>query len=160
MKVLIISDSHGRTYRLDEVLERVYDYDMVIHLGDICGDENYLRKKVNCPLYMIAGNNDFNRELNKEEIIEIEGKQILLTHGHKYGVNYGIEYLIEEAQSIGMDMVMFGHTHIPLIMREEELVVINPGSLTFPRQDNHKGSFVVLEIDSEKKFHFSLDYLE
>lgn len=159
MQILIISDSHGVRYHLDEVLERVKNIDMIIHLGDICGDAEYLREQAGCPVYIVAGNNDFGGSLPHEEIIQIADKQILLTHGHKYYVNYGLEELVEEAGCLGMDMVMFGHTHIPVITEEDGIIVLNPGSLSYPRQGNRKGSYILMEVDSEKKIHFSIDYL-
>lgn len=160
MFVLIISDSHGIRYRLDEVLNRVKKVDMIIHLGDICGDAEYLRKQADCPVHIVAGNNDFGGELPREEIIEIADKQIWLTHGHRYHVNYGLAEIIEEAETLGMDIVMFGHTHVPVVREENGLNIVNPGSLAYPRQIGYKPSYILMEVDLEKNFHFSLDYLD
>lgn len=159
MKVLIISDSHGIRKTLREVFARVGEIDMLIHLGDVCGDELFIKESFSCPVHIIAGNNDYSLKLLKEEIIEIADKQILLTHGHKYYVNYDYNHLAGEAAAIGMDMVMFGHTHVPLIEDFDGIKLINPGSLAYPRQSNRKGSFIIMEVDSEKNFHFSIDYL-
>lgn len=160
MQVLVISDSHGIRCRLDEVFTRVKKVDMVIHLGDICGDAEYLRKQAGCPVHIVAGNNDFGGKLPREEIIEIADKQIWLTHGHKYHVGYGLGEIIEEAQAMGMNIVMFGHTHVPVIREEDGVIIINPGSLSYPRQIGYKASYILMEVDLEKNFHFSLDYLE
>lgn len=159
MKILIISDSHGARNRLREVFSRVGEVDMLIHLGDVCGDEYFIQESFRCPVYMIAGNNDHSLKLPSEEILVLEDKKILLTHGHRYYVNYDYSHLAEEAASIGMDMVMFGHTHVPVIEDFDGVKLINPGSIAYPRQGNRKGSFILLEIDNEKIFHFSIDYL-
>lgn len=160
MKALIISDSHGDCDSLKQVLKRVGKVDMVIHLGDICGDEKYLCKNAGCDVCMIAGNNDFYTELKKEEILILGKNKLFLTHGHRYYVNYGIERILEEACSIGMDVILFGHTHVPLIKQENGVFLVNPGSIAYPRQANRKRSFVIMEIDKEENLHFSLDYLD
>lgn len=87
-----------------------------------------------CPLEIISGNNDFFSMLDKEKEIRIGKYKVLLTHGHYYYVSAGLDTLRKEAYSRGMDIVMFGHTHRPLIEYDKELTVINPGSLSYPRQ--------------------------
>ncbi|MDD6572013.1 MAG: metallophosphoesterase [Thermoflexaceae bacterium] len=160
MKALIISDSHGMRSSIQKVFERVGQMDMVIHLGDICGDESYIRENAGCKVWMVAGNNDYHTDLNREEIIEIGTHRALLTHGHRSYANYRTDILEEEGRTMGMDIVMFGHTHVPLIRQENGLYLINPGSLAYPRQANHKRSFILMELDKEEKLHFSLDYLD
>lgn len=55
MRILIISDTHGRTNTIRDVLDTVGDIDMFIHLGDVCGDEEYIYDNVTCPIHMVAG---------------------------------------------------------------------------------------------------------
>ena len=59
MKILIISDTHGRRSSIVKVAEKVGEVDMVIHLGDIAGDLDYVEEVFDCEIHMIAGNNDF-----------------------------------------------------------------------------------------------------
>ncbi len=47
-----------------------------------------------------------------------------------------------------MDIVMFGHTHRPLIEKDHGVVALNPGSTSYPRQDGHLPSYIVMEIDA------------
>ena len=108
---------------------------------------------------MIAGNNDFNTGLKKEEILILGKNKLFLTHGHRYYVNYGVERILEEGKSIGMDVVLFGHTHVPMIEKENGIFLVNPGSVAYPRQTDRKCSFVIMEMDNEENLHFSLDYL-
>ena len=42
---------------------------------------------------------------------------------------------------------------------DKDLIVLNPGSLSYPRQDGHKPSFMLMEIDKEGEAHFSLNFL-
>lgn len=158
MRVLIISDTHGYHKNLDKVLELERPYDQVIHLGDIEGDEDYLAAAAGCPVAAVRGNNDYFSQLPQEQILELGGKQILMTHGHYYYVVAGLEHLIREAQGRGVDIVMFGHIHRPVLKKEGRLSVINPGSLSFPRQEGRRPSYIMMETGSEGGFEFSLKF--
>ena len=68
----------------------------------------------------------------------------------------------EAALKWGCNVAMFGHTHRPVIeqaLTEKGITMINPGSLTFPRQEGRKPSFIVMEIDRFGKAHYTLNYL-
>ena len=67
MKILIVSDTHGRHQALDRALEEAGKIDMFIHLGDVEGGEDYLEAVVECEKHIIRGNNDFFTELPREE---------------------------------------------------------------------------------------------
>ena len=56
------------------------------------------------------------------------------------------------------DIVMFGHTHKPYFSQKDGLTVLNPGSLSYPRQDGRKPSYMVMEIDEEGKAHYEQKY--
>ena len=107
----------------------------------------------------VRGNNDYFSRLPQEQIIELEGKRIFITHGHYYYVVAGLEHLIREAQGRDADLVMFGHIHRPVIRKEGTLSVINPGSLSFPRQEGHKPSYIVMETGDDGDFQFFLKFL-
>ena len=59
MKVLIVSDTHKSHRNLEKVLEENKDRDMLIHLGDVEGAEDYIEALADCPVHMVSGNNDF-----------------------------------------------------------------------------------------------------
>ncbi len=158
MRVLVISDTHGYHKNLDRVLELERPYQQVIHLGDLEGDEDYLEAAAGCPVEAVRGNNDYFSPLPQEQIIEIAGKRIFMTHGHYYYVVAGLEHLIREAKGRDVDIVMFGHIHRPVIRQEGALMVINPGSLSFPRQEDRKPSYIVMETDAQKGFQYFLKF--
>lgn len=159
MRILIMSDTHGSQENLDKVLESERPYEQIIHLGDIEGAEDYIEAAAGCPLEAVRGNNDYFSSLPEEKIFEAAGKRILITHGHYYYVAAGVERLIKEAQGRDVDIVMFGHTHRPLIRREGSLTVINPGSLSYPRQEGHRPSYIVMEAGPKGAVEFFLKYL-
>ena len=59
--------------------------------------------------------------------------------------------LVENAQAKGCKIAMYGHTHMPLIENEDGILVINPGSLTYPRQRGRRPSYAVMQIEEGKR---------
>lgn len=159
MKIVIISDTHGRHGNLDIVLEREKNMDMLLHLGDVEYGDDYIEAVAHCPVYMIAGNNDFFSDLPMERELQIGRYKVFMTHGHGYYVSMDTKSLRRAATARGVDIVMFGHTHRPYIDTEGTLKVINPGSLSYPRQEGRKGTYIVMEIDSNGDAEFDLRFV-
>ena len=63
MKALIVSDTHGSHRNLERVIEKEQPLDLLIHLGDVEGGEDYIEAIADCPVHVVAGNNDFFSEL-------------------------------------------------------------------------------------------------
>ena len=158
MKILIVSDTHGRHQALDRALEEAGKIDMFIHLGDVEGGEDYLEAVVECEKHIIRGNNDFFTELPREEEFEIGPYHAFITHGHYYYVSMDVDTIIEEARSRNADIVMFGHTHKPYIEIDEDVTILNPGSVSYPRQPDHMPTFLIMEIDDEGEAHYGHGY--
>lgn len=159
MKILIISDTHGRRGDLDLVLERERDIDMLIHLGDLERDEDWVKAVAGCPIRMVSGNNDFYSGLPEEQEFTLGKYRVLMTHGHKYYVSVNTEKLRRATVARGANLVLFGHTHKPYMDVEGDLKVINPGSLSYPRQEGRKGTYVLMEIDRRGEARFHLRYV-
>ena len=54
---------------------------------------------------------------------------------------------------------MFGHTHIPLIEYGDGIVVMNPGSISYPRQEGKRPSYILMDIDKKGMAHYEIEYL-
>ena len=67
--------------------------------------------------------------------------------------------LKREAIARGMDIVMYGHTHKPVIEVEKDVIAINPGSLTYPRQDGKNPSYIIMTIDENGMADFQLRFV-
>lgn len=159
MKILIVSDSHGRTNYLDKAIEKVGAIDLMIHLGDFESSEDYIEAVAPCRLEMVSGNNDYFTSIPREKIIQIGKYKALLTHGHRYHVNFELDTIKEYGRQEGVDMVIFGHTHIPVIDRSGAITVINPGSITQPRQEGRVPTFILMEIDDYGEAHYTINYM-
>lgn len=71
MKILVISDSHGKNGRMELAVEQESPLDMLIHLGDLEGGEDLLEAIAPCPVEIVCGNNDFFSAYPREKVIEI-----------------------------------------------------------------------------------------
>ncbi len=159
MRILIVSDTHRKNENYFKVLQKIKKPDMVIHCGDVEGSEYALSEAAECPVLMVSGNNDFFSELPREQELNIGNYKVWITHGHNYLVSMGTERIKQEARARGVQIVMFGHTHRPCLEQEEELIAVNPGSLSYPRQDGHKPTYALMEIDKHGEVHFTIAYL-
>lgn len=156
MKVIVISDSHGDLENFKRVIKKEGKPDMVIHLGDIIGQGDLLRQICDCPVNIVKGNCDFYSENSLTEVISVEKNKIFATHGHHYGVEWGLERLYYAAVENGCNIAMFGHTHVPEITPRGEIMIINPGSISRPRQLNHKPTYILMDIDDKGETRFSI----
>lgn len=159
MRILIISDTHKKHENLKRVLESVSPIDLLIHLGDAEGYEDIIGEMAGCPMEIVAGNNDFFSKLPREKELQIGKYRVLITHGHYYYVASGIADIMSEAQARGVDIVMFGHTHVPLIEYGEHVIALNPGSLSYPRQEGKRPSYILMDINKKGEAFFEIEYL-
>ena len=144
MRVLIISDTHGRHTAFDRAIMEAGKIDYLVHLGDTEGGEDYIEAFCGCPAYILAGNNDFFSRNLREMEIYFGKKKAFMAHGHQYSVSLGVERILDEGRSRNADIVMFGHT----------------GSLAFPRQEGRKGSYIIMEMDRDGNAEFTIHYLD
>lgn len=130
MKILVFSDSHGTT-RLMEQAVREERPDRILHLGDVVRDAKALAAAFpEIPLEYVFGNCDGMCDSEEaERVVELEGRHILMLHGHTRGVKAGIGRAVLCAREAGVDVLLFGHTHEPLCDRVGALWILNPGSI-------------------------------
>ncbi len=156
IKALVFSDSHGRDEAMLEVAGRYPDIQAVFHLGDSERGLGRLEEAVSCPVYAVRGNCDFMLNLPREQIVEFAGRRIAMCHGHRY-MNYGsIDAMKYWALENEADIVMFGHTHVPFLKQGYNLTVLNPGSISRPRQDSAIPTFTLMELDNDGQMHFDM----
>jgi len=160
MKILIVSDTHGRHTTLEKVIDQVGTIDMFIHLGDVEGGEEYLDSILTCEKHIVRGNNDFFSSLPREEEFYIGSQKIFMTHGHSYYVSLRTETIKEEGRARQADVVMFGHTHRPYLETAEDITLLNPGSLSYPRQEGRLGSYMIMEVDKKGGVTYQTFYVK
>ena len=159
MKILVVSDTHGYNDKMYEVIRKESPFDILIHCGDIEGEYDRLRAKVNSRLFVVAGNNDYDPDMDRVKVIDIGNYKAVLTHGHRYHLYSGLDPLFYLAAENHADYVFFGHTHVPVIHEEGPVTLINPGSLTYPRQHGRQATYIVGTSEDGKKPVFEIRYI-
>lgn len=158
MKVLIVSDTHRKNENYFVAVEQEKP-DMVIHCGDSEGSEYALTEAAGCPVYIVPGNNDFFSVLPRELDLEIGPYKVWVTHGHNYYVSMSNEHIKREALIKGVDVVLYGHTHRPVVDKSGKVIAVNPGSLSYPRQEGRRPSYAVMELNEKNELSFRIEYL-
>jgi hypothetical protein len=147
MKIIVFSDSHGSIANLNKVVEKHLDADMFIHLGD--GEKEYESLVCRYPklkMYYVAGNCDYNSMYPNELILGADFNiKIFATHGHRHCVKYSLDILKLSAKENGCQIALYGHTHERFNSYDDGLYILNPGSISCPR-DGLKPSYAIIDI--------------
>lgn len=143
-RIAVFSDTHNMFSRLPLALERVGKVDQLFHLGDFAIDAERIAHELgDVPFFSVKGNNDTGSVYPRVRIERVEDVWIMLVHGDVYHTLY---QLIDKARENRCSAVLFGHTHVPLLQADGELLVVNPGSMSLPRQGS-RPSCAVLEVE-------------
>jgi putative phosphoesterase len=145
LKVLVVSDSHGKANLLKQIVERE-KADHVIHCGDFCTEKHEL-PKVN--MTVVRGNCDWEK-VAMEERWNGAGLRLYITHGHRYNVKATPMPLRYRGEEVGADIICFGHTHIPVAELVEGRLYLNPGSISLPIVAPVP-TYAVLSIEAKRK---------
>lgn len=145
MRIIVISDSHGSSSSVEEILDKHKSVREVIFLGD--GIRDFRDFDILYPdrnFHLLVGNCDFCSG-ESEDFIEIAGKKIFMTHGHNYFVKYDYDYesVRQKGKDMGADIVLFGHTHQPFTDYRNYIHFMNPGSA-------RDGRYGLIEITGEE----------
>lgn len=151
MKYLIFSDSHGDR----QIFQAILDYarrDPQLAAIFYNGDSEFdAGDPIWQGIHAVLGNMDDDLSYPKEQVYKNPQDQITIyqTHGHLQQVGYGLNELNREADKAQVDIVLFGHTHIPFVKMHDHKLFINPGSTSFPRGPQRKigGTFAILTVD-------------
>lgn len=128
MKILVVSDTHGNYLAPARILEET-NAEMLIHLGDEINDALTLELIVDVPVIKVPGNCDHSAREPRELLESISGNTFFITHGDGFRVKNGLNRLVEKAKAVKASVVLFGHTHKPLIQKQDGVFLINPGTL-------------------------------
>jgi uncharacterized protein len=155
VKIGILSDTHldSATNDFKSTIKTIFsDVDIIIHAGDMIGMGVY-EYLCNWDLKAVRGNmdnHDLKAVLPDKRVEEINGKKIGIIHGK--GAPYFVEPLVlNEFQDV--DVIIFGHSHIPVHAKRGNTVMFNPGS--FRKPYTPPGTAGIMEIsDNEIVFRF------
>jgi putative phosphoesterase len=120
----VISDTHG-LLRAD-VQPALAGVELILHAGDVGGDEILMELELIAPVHAVYGNTDpvGSRRLLPAIDIVVDNVSIHVSHGHEVGSPTPQKLL----ESYAADVVVYGHTHRPLISHASGRLVLNPGA--------------------------------
>lgn len=143
IKIVAISDTHGSYQPILDIQNKEYDADFLFHLGDYCIPDYLV-----APFLAVKGNNDYSSEFPQIRNLTINGLTIHLEHGDGFKFNTQRKKYVKD---INADIFIYGHTHrFSTSVMNEKTIMINPGSMTYPRDDNY-GSYAVIYLDDNNK---------
>lgn len=146
MRIFVISDTHGKIERAIEIYKKLSHeapVDMLVHCGDHYSDALELRARLGVPVAAVKGNCDGCFDENEFSLLDTECGSFLITHGHMDNVSLSMQNLYYKALENNCVGVLFGHTHRAAYVSHEGVYLMNPGSLTKPR-DSSGGTFGLL----------------
>lgn len=145
-RIIVISDTHGNFNQFNKIVnERKQEANCFIHLGDGCKEVEDIRFiHPDITLYAVMGNCDNDLTLPIYNDIKVCGKTIFFTHGHGFDVKYDLQKLKSFSKNLKADIALYGHTHIGYTEYDSGLYILNPGSLTSPR--DLKKSYGIIDI--------------
>ena len=131
MHALVFSDSHGRVKPMLDAVE-IYRPDVIFHLGDVVRDAEKIKQAFpKIPFYMVPGNSGDDSAVDDEteKLIQLEGKTVFYLHGHTQQVRGGLTHAVHQARDRGADLMLYGHTHVPLALDYDGILAVNPGAI-------------------------------
>lgn len=147
MRILITSDTHGQLSKFWDVfkkMQQIDPIDVIVHCGDYYKDAENIRRKCRLPVLAVKGNCDGDFRYGGYMHFETEAGNFLITHGHMLDVGHDLQriyYKVLEENCIG---AFFGHTHRSVYLDMDGIYLMNPGSLSRPR-DGSGGTFGIIQ---------------
>lgn len=153
MRIGVLSDTHGSLALLERAVAQMGPVDLILHAGDYYEDSCRLAQ-AGVRVIGVLGNCDCRVDGPAERLVQLGGKRLLLTHGHRYRVKQDFRLLLARARELGADVVVFGHTHRAEAFWLGKVLFLNPGSLYAPVGDGPSyGMLLVSEEGIRPELH-------
>jgi putative phosphoesterase len=143
VRVGLISDTHGKLR--PQVLELFEQVDLILHAGDIGDAGIIIELETLAPVHAVHGNTDdyeLSNRYGETVDVTVENVRIVVLHGHRLGSP--TPGLLRRAHP-DADVIVYGHTHVPLVDRSARPLLINPGAAG-PARFKLKPSVAILEL--------------
>lgn len=151
MKIVIMSDSHGKEERVIDIIMSHKDADGFVFLGD--GERDFENALAYGDIYpygekrkiisQVRGNCDIFSSEAVTLLENFDGVRVLVSHGHDQNVKLGLNRIAMQAREKNCQAALFGHTHSALLEEKEGVMLFNPGSI-------YSGSYGILIIKDGK----------
>lgn len=148
MRIVVFSDTHGNYSAMHKILKRNGNADLFVFLGDGEKDLQVLKSQyIDLNIIRVRGNCDEGSASVPENGVYVleNGKKLFYTHGHKWGVKFSTDRLLEQGEKLGADIVLFGHTHCRYAETKNGILLLNPGSAGMPK-DGQPACYAWIDI--------------
>lgn len=151
----IISDTHGDEGVCRKIWQEFFkDVDLVVHAGDVLyhGPRNQIKEGYNpaglldflntspVPLLVAKGNCDsdvdrfvLQHPMSPFLFLQFGELRIMVEHGDALGLEK--KFMVSMGRKYGLHLFITGHTHERILEREENMIILNPGSPSLPKGD-------------------------
>lgn len=174
MKIGVLSDTHGSLTYLQKALDVLSDCDILLHLGDVLyhGPRNDLPDGYNPKAVIEIINNldnitiargncdaDVDQMVIKHPIEgpfvhkKIDNISVLMDHGY----SDSREDIVKKARELGVDILIQGHTHVKELSVDKDIIVLNPGSTSIPKDGSHSVATIEILNEDNMEDEFELD---
>ena len=138
MKILLISDSHGRKSEVENLICS-QNCDYVFFMGDGLRDVEDIDESI---IKKVCGNCDFFSQEAVTRFENILSYKIMITYGHEYRAKQGLEKLASYAKQNNCNIAVFGHIHKQTNEIVDEVLLVNPGAFK-------NGDYAILTLSTK-----------
>lgn len=159
-RIAVLGDTHNNTEKVLKALQQ-QNIEYFLFTGDYYSDAVRLGRSLKLDFTGVFGNcdllSDKKGDAKEEEFLYIGEKKVYVLHGHQYRVKESLTPLYYRALEIEADVVIFGHTHVPLYKEIDGILLLNPGSPAKPRQ-GYQGTYMIID-NGEDNFKIKITCL-
>ncbi|RZI48144.1 metallophosphoesterase [Lactococcus kimchii] len=154
---VVMSDSHYDRNVVESIKKKYQaSATAIFH----CGDSELLSSdEIWNGITVVAGNCDYDNGYQDFILQEVEGKKVLITHGHLFYVGLGLDRYSYFAEEKGADIALFGHIHRPVAQKINGVLYLNPGSVAQPRGEYDVKMYATIEI-TDRQYKISYRNLQ
>lgn len=155
-RIAVFADTHGNHKTIREALTACSTFDQIFHLGDGVNEGEEVAKEYSLPFVGIAGNEDYGSNYPDELRLEIQQIPFYLTHGCQIDMNPYQSFDDQEKKYLRMvgfakqeqvSVVLFGHSHSPVLKCLKDVILCNPGDQYIGSQ--YPPTFSIIEIKNQ-----------
>ena len=143
-RIIVMSDSHGKTKAFENICKIHPEAERYVFLGDGAGDYEYIQSHhEDWAMIGVSGNCDRFTNLQEVQELVVGEWRFLLAHGHKFAIKATYQYILDEARKRNCNAVLYGHTHSAYCDKIDGIWVLNPGAI----MDYRGPRYAVLDLD-------------
>nr|WP_249316901.1 metallophosphoesterase [Bacillus sp. FJAT-50079] len=144
--MLIVSDNHGDRTVLKKLHDKyINEVDAMIHCGDseLPADDPALAQ-----FSVVGGNCDLDARFSDELSLDVKGTTVYVAHGHLLQIKSTLLNIAYRAKEVGASIACFGHSHLLGVELLDDILFLNPGSISLPRGGNDK-TYALVELNND-----------